>query len=133
MTKERFVEFLKKFVFKKYKNHLLILDNAGSHRNEYVKKDILESGNKYLFSIPYTPKTNVIEMFFRQIKHYLKLNDAKAFKVLRFDELNKEVKQAIRKASKDNYKNYFLYAYKKNKINKAKRKVSILRIKNIKK
>ena len=63
--KERFVEFLEKFVFKKYKNHLLILDN------------------KYLFSIPYTPKTNVIEIVFSQIKHYLKLNK----KVLRFNEL----------------------------------------------
>ena len=104
MTKERFVEFLEKFVFKKYKNHLLILDNAGSHRNEYVKNAIMDSGNKYLFSIPYTPKTNVIEMFFSQIKHYLKLNK----KVLRFDELIVEVNQSIRKVSKNNYKNYFL-------------------------
>ena len=123
MNRERFVEFLEKFVFKKYKNHLLILDNAGSHRNEYVKNAILESGNKYLFSIPYTPKTNVIEMFFSQIKHYLKLNK----KILRFNELKKEVKLAIRKVSTDNYKNYFLYAYKKKELRKIKRTVSTLR------
>ena len=42
-------------------------------------------------------------MFFSQLKHYLKLNK----KVLKFDELNEEVKQAIKKVSKDNYKNYF--------------------------
>jgi hypothetical protein len=47
MTKERFVEFLEKFVFNKYKKHLIILDNAGSHNNEYVKNAIIESGNKY--------------------------------------------------------------------------------------
>ena len=83
----------------------------------------MESGNKYLFSIPYTPKTNVIEMFFSQIKHYLKLNK----KILRFNELKKEVKLAIRKVSKDNYKNYFLYAYKKKELRKIKRSVSTLR------
>jgi len=66
-----FVNFLNKFIFGKYKNHLIILDNAGSHKNIYVKDAILKSNNKYLFSIPYTPKTNgTIEMFFNQIKHY---------------------------------------------------------------
>lgn len=64
MTKERLVEFLEEFVFEKYKNHLIILDNAGSHRNNYVKDAITESENNYLFSVPYTPKTNVVEMFF---------------------------------------------------------------------
>ena len=56
MTKERFVEFLEENIFNKYKNHLIILDNAGSHNNEYVKQSIINSGNKYLFTIPYTPK-----------------------------------------------------------------------------
>ena len=75
MTKERLVEFLEKFIFNKYKNHLIILDNAGSHKNSYVKDAITNSGNKYLFSIPYTPHTNgAIEAYFNQIKHYLKLN-----------------------------------------------------------
>ena len=122
MTKERLVEFLEEFVFDKYKNHLIILDNAGSHRNNYVKDAITESENNYLFSVPYTPKTNVVEMFFNQIKHYLKLNK----KVLSFDNLKKEVKKAIKKVKRENYKNYFLYAYKKNELCKAKRGVSTL-------
>lgn len=63
MTKERLVDFLEEFVFNKYKNHLIILDNACSHRNNYVKDAITESENNYLFSVPYTPKTNVVEMF----------------------------------------------------------------------
>ena len=104
-------------------NHLLILDNAGSHRNEYVKNAILKSGNKYLFSIPYTPKTNVIEMFFSQIKHFLKLNK----KVLRFNELKDEVQEVIKKVSRNNYKNYFLYTYKKDELRKVKRSVSKMR------
>jgi len=110
MTKERFVEFLEANIFNKYKNHLIILDNAGSHNNDYVKQAILNSGNNYLFSLPYTPKTNrTIEEFFNQIKHYLKLNK----KVLKFDELVGEVKNAIKQVKKENYKNYFENAYNK--------------------
>ena len=109
MTKERLVEFLKENVFGKYKDNLIVLDNAGSHRNEYVKQSILESGNKYLFIVPYTPKTNAIEMVFNQIKHYLKLNK----KVLKYPELKREVGKAISKIKPMNYKNYFQYAYQK--------------------
>ena len=52
----------------------------------------------------YTPKTNVIEMVFNQIKHYLKLNK----KVLKYPELKREVGKAISKIKPMNYKNYFL-------------------------
>ena len=34
MTKESLVDFLKENIFGKYKDNLIILDNAGSHRNE---------------------------------------------------------------------------------------------------
>ena len=56
----------------KYKNYLIVLDNAGSHRNNYVKNAITNSGNKYLFSVPYTLKTNPIENYFNQIKNITK-------------------------------------------------------------
>ena len=53
MTKERLLEFLEKNVFSKYKDHLIILDNAGSHNNELIKNAITKSGNHYLFAVPY--------------------------------------------------------------------------------
>ena len=112
MTKERLVEFMNTFIFNKYKKHLIILDNAGSHRNNFVKDAITNSGNKYLFSIPYTPKTNAIENLFNQLKHYLKLNK----KVLKFNEIKQEIKKAFAKIKKQHYKNYFLYAYNKDKL-----------------
>ena len=62
-------------------------------------------------------------MLFNQIKHYLKLNK----KVLKFNELKEEVKNAISKVKKENYKNYFNYAYKKNELRKYKRNISTLR------
>ncbi len=39
----------------------------------------LENPN-HLHSVPYTPSTNPVEMWFNQLKHYLKLNK----KVLRY-------------------------------------------------
>ena len=117
MTKERLVEFMNTFIFNKYKKNLIILDNAGSHRNNFVKDAITNSGNNYLFSIPYTPKTNPIEGMFNQLKHYLKLNK----KVLKFNEIKQEIKKAFTKIKKQHYNNYFLYAYDKDKLTLPKK------------
>jgi transposase len=107
MTKERLLEFLEKYVFSKYKDHLIILDNAGSHNNEFIKNAITKSGNHYLFAVPYTPKTDAIEQYFNQVKTYLK----KDKNVANFQELEKNVKNAIEKVKPENYKNYFQHAY----------------------
>ena len=123
-TKERFVDFLQNSIFETYKNHLIVLDNARAHNNNLVKQAITKSGNKYLFTVPYTPKTNAIEMWFNQIKHTLKLNK----KVLKFNELKEEVKKSIKNVKKINYKNYFEYAYKKNYKDKRKTKKVIKKI-----
>ena len=62
------VDIIHKFIVDKYREHLII-DNAGSHRNNMVKDDIIASGNNFLFSVPYTPKTNgAIEAYFNKIK-----------------------------------------------------------------
>jgi transposase len=108
MTKERLLEFLEKYIFPKYKDHLIILDNAGSHNNELIKNAITKSGNHYLFAVPYTPRSNLpIEAYFNQIKTYLK----KDRNVENYQELEKNVNKAIEKVKPENYKNYFEYAY----------------------
>jgi hypothetical protein len=49
------------------------------------------------WNIFYTPKTNApIEQYFNQIKHYLRLNK----KVLKYDELAIEIKNAIKQVKK---------------------------------
>ena len=122
-TKERFVEFLQQNVFNKYKKHLIILDNAGIHNNDYVKQAIINSGNEYLFSVPYNPQVNAIENWFSQLKHYLKLNK----KLLKYNELNKAIKKAIGKIKTSQYANYFNYAYKKYAFKNIIRKHSTLK------
>ncbi len=38
---DRLYEFLEKYITKKYKNKLIILDNASSHRNAKIKEYII--------------------------------------------------------------------------------------------
>lgn len=117
MTKERFVDFIDKFIKDKYKHHLIILDNAGSHNNELVKNKIIETKNEYLFSIPYTPKSNCIESYFNQLKYYLKLNKPSSS----FTEIKKNIKNAIKHIKIENYRNYFDYYYKISRLEYHKR------------
>ena len=120
-TQERMVEFLETQIFPKYKDHLIILDNAKSHNNQMVKDAITKSGNKFLFSIPYTPMTNSpIENYFNQIKTYIK----KKRDVYSFEELAKNVDTSIEKVKPENYKNYFEYAYGPNNKTEYARKPS---------
>ena len=108
MSAERFLEFLQKHIFPNYKGYLIVLDNAKSHNNELIKNAITKSGNEYLFAIPYTPKTNnPIEAYFNQIKTYMKKNR----NVENYEQLEKNVENAIEKVKPENYKNYFQHAY----------------------
>ena len=123
-TQERMVDFLETQIFPKYKDHLIILDNAKSHNNQMVKDAITKSGNKYLFSIPYTPMTNSpIENYFNQIKTYIK----KKRNVNSFEELAKNVDTSIERVKPENYKNYFEYAYGTTKKTEYTRKSSTLK------
>lgn len=112
MTKERFVAFIDEFIKDKYKKHLIILDNAGSHNNQLVKDKIIETKNQYLFSVPYTPKSNCIESYFNQLKYYLKLNKPSST----FQEIKTNITNAIKQINKNNYKNYFDYYYVTNRL-----------------
>jgi transposase len=103
----------------RYRNHLIIIDNAGAHRKQEVKDVIRNGGNELLYTIPYTPKTNAIENWFSQLKHYLKKDG-----VLSFDLLKQSVRNAIRKIKPENYVNYFRFAYRKEELRKYEKKKS---------
>ena len=53
------VDFINKFINVKYKNKLIILDNASSHRNQLVK-DVIKKNNNLLYTVPYQHYTNAI-------------------------------------------------------------------------
>ena len=70
---DRLLAFLEKFITSKYKNKVIILDNASSHRNERVK-ELINKNNKLIYSVPYQHYTNSIEMFFSLLKSKLHKN-----------------------------------------------------------
>ena len=116
----KFNEFIKD-IRNSVKNKLIILDNGQIHKKESTKKIIKDSENYLLYTCPYHPRLNAIEQFFSQMKHYLKL-----YKSKNYNELSLNLKKSIKNIKKDNYKNYFIYAYKKDyyKNNKSGKKSS---------
>ena len=66
------IEFYNNSIKDKYKNYLIIMDNAVIHRSKIIRQIIEESNNDLLYSVPYHPETNAIEEFFSQLKHYIK-------------------------------------------------------------
>jgi hypothetical protein len=74
INKEKFINFINKFIKNKYKNNIILLDNPIFHKSKEVKTKIEETENNYLYSIRYKEITNMqIEAFINQLKHYLKL------------------------------------------------------------
>ena len=61
VTAERMCAFLDDYISGKYVNHLVIMDNAGSHRSKLVKEKVKKTKNHLQYSVPYKPKTNAIE------------------------------------------------------------------------
>ena len=60
MTGERMVEFINQFIQNKFENNLIIMDNAGSHRNIIVKETVAKTNNTLQYSVPYRPKINAL-------------------------------------------------------------------------
>jgi len=73
----------------KYKNKLIVLDNASSHRNQLVK-DVIKKDNNLLYAVPYQHYTNAIEGYFNVLKSRLQKK-----KGLTYDELVKNVKDVL--------------------------------------
>jgi len=105
----RLVNFLNKFIVKKYKNKLIILDNASSHRNENVK-DVIQKNNYLLYSVPYQHFTNVIEGYFSVLKSKLrKQND------VGLEKLQQNIRKLIKEIPKTTYKKLFQGSYNRTK------------------
>jgi len=123
MTAERMVEFIRTFINKKIKNYLVIMDNGGAHKSHLVKDAIKESKNTLLYSVPYRPKTNAIESWFNQFKHYFKLT----YGGISYPDLVKKVKKTVTIIPPKSYLNYMKYAYINKEIRKFIRKQSTRR------
>jgi transposase len=107
---DRLSIFLEKFITKKYKNKLIILDNASSHRNEKIK-ELINKKNKLLYSVPYQHYTNAIENYFSVLKSRLRKMEG-----LKYTEIKGNIVNAIKDISKKIFENIFKGSYDRKEI-----------------
>jgi len=102
---DRLYEFLETHITNKYKNKLIILDNASSHRSDKIK-ELVNKNNKILYSVPYQHFTNSIENYFSMLKSRLQKLDG-----LTHEKLKVNITNVIRVIPKEKYENIFKGAY----------------------
>jgi hypothetical protein len=120
---DRMVEFLEEHITSKYRNKLIIIDNASSHRNPKVK-ELINKDNHLLYAVPYQHFTNSIENYFSMLKSRLQKLDG-----LTHADLKENITKTIKIIPKEKYRNIIKGAYerpekyvsKKNKTRKIKK------------
>ena len=104
---DRMVEFLEANITNKFKNKLIILDNASSHRNPKVK-EVINKDNYLLYAVPYQHFTNSIENYFSMLKSRLQKLDG-----LTYPELKENITKTIINIPKEKYRNIIKGAYER--------------------
>ncbi len=112
--------FLEKNITTKYKDKVIILDNAPAHKNERIK-EFVNKHNKLLYSVPYQHFSNAIENYFSMLKSRLQ-----KYNGLKYVNLIENIKDAIEKIPKSYYRNILEGAYNRkekyiNKHNKTRK------------
>ena len=107
INSERLKIFLEEHITSKYKNKVIILDNASSHRNEIIR-DLVNKNNKILYAVPYQHFTNAIEHYFNILKSKLQKLEG-----LTFNELKLNIRKVIKEIPKETYKNLLIGSYKR--------------------
>ena len=114
---DRLIEFLEKCITTKYKNKLIILDNASSHRNEKIR-ELINKHNQVLYEVPYQHFTNAIENFFSVFKSRLQKKIG-----ITYQELKSNIKDTIKDIPYEIILRIFQGSYERDE--KYKRKSSI--------
>lgn len=102
---DRLVKFLEKYVTSKYKNKLIIMDNASSHRSANVK-NLINKSNKLLHSVVYQHYTNAIENYISVLKSHLQKEQGIGYK-----DLKTNIQKVIDGMPKHIYYNIFKGSY----------------------
>jgi transposase len=102
------LSFYHEFIKDKYKNHLVIMDNAVIHKSKIIRDTIENNKNELLYSVPYHPETNSIEEFFSQLKHYIKKESPNTY-----EQIDKTIKEILaNKITKEHLTNYLKHSYR---------------------
>jgi hypothetical protein len=104
----RLKKFLEENITSKYKNKIVILDNASSHRNETIK-NLINQNNKVLYSVPYQHFTNGIENFFSILKNKLQKEEN-----ITYNNIKRNITKIIRIIPKNIFYNIMKGTYSRN-------------------
>jgi len=105
---QNILEFYDEFIKDKYKNYLIIMDNAVIHKSKMIRERIEDNHNHLLYSVPYHPETNSIEEFFSQLKHYIKKESPNTY-----EDIDTTIKYILaNKIKKEHLINYLKHSYK---------------------
>jgi len=108
IKKEQLLEFFNKFIHKKYKNYLILMDNARPHKSILLQQEIKENKNILLYTVAYHPETNPIEEFFSQLKHYIRKKSPQ-----NYNEISKEIIDILKtKIKRKHLENYFKHSFR---------------------
>ena len=111
IKKEQQMDFYNKYINNKYKDYLVLYDNASPHKSLLLRQLIKDSGNHLLYCVPYHPETNPIEEFFSQLKHYIRKSSPQDYKEI--SNIIKEIlKTKIKKIHLENYFKHSFHIYK---------------------
>lgn len=124
---DRLYEFLQNNITSKYRNKLIILDNASSHRNDRIK-ELVNEHNKLLYSVPYQHFTNAIENYFSLLKSKLRKQQT-GFK---YSDLINDINRAINEIPLETYKNILNGSYNRTTKYIKKQSNRIKQLKNYK-
>lgn len=113
INSERLYDFLQENITSKYKNKLIIMDNASSHRNQKIK-DLVNKDNEILYSVPYQHFTNAIENWFSVLKSKLQKKEG-----LTYNHLQSNIAIVLRDIT---FKNIFKGVYERPEKYKPKNK-----------
>jgi transposase-like protein/transposase len=106
VNSERLTEFIKNKVNGKYEDCVIVMDNAGFHKTTEVKDAVNEGKNKIQNTVPYYPRSNPIEQFFSQLKHYIKKDSP-----ISYEDIKTSIGKAMTKVKEKHLNNYFLHAF----------------------
>jgi len=100
-------ELYKDFLYQnldKFKNKVLVQDNARIHHAKIVKSFIEQNQIQFKFLPAYSPEFNPIEMMFNQLKQLLKNKS--------FLNIKQDIKDSLESINANNLKNYYSHAFK---------------------
>lgn len=100
-------QFIMNDVLLNKSNTIVLMDNARTHHYKELKKDVEQTTNKFVYNIPYHPKSNPIEYINNVVK-----NDLKKQCINNIDKIIPYLDKAINKISELTLKNCFTHAWK---------------------